>query len=360
MRLLLLSMDYPPRMAGGTTIQTYNLAKALTRLLNEVHVIAAGAEGAAKTEISEGIHIHRVHRPYTLFSAFKARALARKLDIVHGDGICAYGHLKLNNAPTIVKMHNTWLAEYERYKGLKDKPRLMRLYVHMDRYCANKADAVICVSEAVKRDTQRYGVQDAELNVAYNGVDLTQFNSTEGLRAELGLKGTVVGYAGQLEIHKGVDDLIAAMKNFDARLLVVGDGSIKNELVALSKKLIPGRATFTGYVPYHQLSLYYNTMDIVVHPSHHGPLSNIVLETMAVARPIIASNVGSIPEIFEDGCGYLVEPTAQAIAEKLAILVDNEAMRRRMGEKARSVARRYSWENTARATLKICENVLSS
>ena len=116
MRIALLSMDYPPRMAGGTTVHTRALALALLEQGHHVHVVAARTPEAPDEEVREGVRVHRVRNPYTAWSATCTGRLLKELDVVHGHGDNAYGHLKVRDFPTVVKMHSTWHAELERYR----------------------------------------------------------------------------------------------------------------------------------------------------------------------------------------------------------------------------------------------------
>ncbi len=361
-------MDYPPRMAGGTTIHTYQLAKALNMIGNEVHVVAAAHPNAPKNEIKEGIHIYRVRRPYTVFSATRTRKLMKGLDIVHGHGICSYGHLVINQFPTVVKMHNTWLGEFERYKMLKgsvakelDAATNMKYYIRMDKSCCRRADHLICISEVIKYETRKYDVPDEKMTVIQNGIDYKKFDIDENFRDELGLSGVVVGYIGRLEPHKGVENLIKAVKKMDSKLLLVGGGSDQKRLEGLVKKTgLKDKVKFTGYVPYHDIPKYYASIDIVVYPTLYEPLGNVILESMAAGKPIIASNVGGIPEIFQEGTGYLIKPDAKALQEKLELLLEDDKLRTRMGAEGKKKVKNHSWEAVAKETIKVCENVLDN
>ncbi len=359
-------MDYPPRMAGGTTIHTYQLARALDSLGHEVHVVAASHPNTPKEEVKEGIHIHRVRRPYSVFSAHRTQQLLKDLDVIHGHGICSYGHLLLNKFPTVVKMHNTWLGEYERYQKIGgnaakrlDTATTMKMYVRMDKTCCNRADHLICISDVIKNDTKRYGIADDKMTVIHNGIDHQKFDVKENYRKKLGLSGTVVGYIGRLEPHKGVEYLVRAAKNLDCNFLLVGDGSDRKRLEVLVKQLgLQKRFKFTGYVPYEEIPGYYATADIIVYPTLYEPLGNVILETMAAGKPIVASNVDGIPEIFEPGTGYLIKPSAKALAEKLEILVDDKKLQEKMGKLGREKVKRHSWVEVAKQTVEVCEGVL--
>lgn len=366
LRLALLSMDYPPRMAGGTTIHTYQLAKALDSLGHEVHVVAASHPTVQKEEIVENIHIHRVRRPYSIFSAYKTRSLLKQLDIIHGHGICAYGHLLINKFPTVVKMHNTWLGEYERYKKLNanvsrkmDSVTAMKMYVKMDKTCCARANHLICISKVIKKETKRYGILDNKMTVIHNGIDSEKFNIKTNYRNELNLSGPIVGYIGRLEPHKGVEHLIKAAKRINATFLVVGGGSDQNRLQSLTKKLgLEKKIKFTGYVQYEDIPRYYATVDIVVYPTLYEPLGNVILESMAAGKPIVTSAVDGIPEIFEPETGYLIEASATAIEEKLNILLEDDKLRQKMGELGKKKVKGHSWVEVAKRTVEVCEGVL--
>jgi glycosyltransferase involved in cell wall biosynthesis len=354
-------------MAGGTTIHTYQLARALNTLGHEVHVVAASHPTAPAEEISEDIIIHRVRRPYSVFSAFKTQKLLKDLDIIHGHGICSYGHLRLNKFPTVVKMHNTWLGEYERYKKLggnvarkMDSGTTMKMYIKMDKTCCIRADHIICISEVMKRDTGKYGINDNKMTVIHNGIDYKKFDCKSDYRNKLGLNGPVVGYIGRLEPHKGVEILIEAAKNINAKFLLVGGGSDQKRLERLVNKLkLQDKVMFTGYVPYDEIPNYYASVDIVVYPTLYEPLGNVVLEAMAAGKPIIASDVDGIPEIFEPDSGYLIKPKVKMIEEKLRELVDDRKLREKMGSIGKNKVKGHSWSEVAKQTISVCENVLS-
>jgi glycogen(starch) synthase len=359
-------MDYPPRMAGGTTIHTRALALALLEAGHEVHVVAAKAEGVTDEEVREGISVHRVRRPYTAWSGLRTGKLLTEVDVVHGHGTCAYGHLKLHDFPTVVKMHSTWHAETERYRELGSGTGsllAMRTYTRMDRYCARRADHLICITDAVARETETaYAVPRDRMTVVHNGVDVDAFreaaSSREKTREGLGLEGTVIAYVGRLEPHKGVADLVEAAAGLDAELLLVGDGSDRALLEERARGL-GVKATFTGFVDHGEVPRHYAAADIVCHPSLYEPLGNVVLEAMASGRPIVAARSGGLGEVFEPGTGTLVEPgDVEGIREALRRLVDDEEARRRAGEVGLATAPRYGWDKVADSTVEICEAVL--
>jgi glycogen(starch) synthase len=367
-RIALLSMDYPPRMAGGTTIHTRALALALLEQGHEVHVVAARTPDAPDEEVREGVSVHRVRNPYTVWSARYTGRLLRDLDVVHGHGDNAYGHLKVRDVPTVVKMHSTWHAELERYRDLGSGVgtlMAMRAHVRMDKYCARNADHLICITEVIAGETrQAYGVPRDRMTVVHNGVDLAAFREAaserDATRDALGLDRLTVLYAGRLVPHKGVADLVRAMEGLDAQLLVVGDGPSRADLESQARDTGVD-ATFTGFIDHGLVPAHYAAADIVCYPSLYEPLGNVVLEAMAAGRPIVCTDAGGMGEVYEPGTGALVKPGDVAgLHEALERLLEDEAARRAAGAKGLETAPRFGWDVVASTTAQVCQRVLDA
>jgi glycosyltransferase involved in cell wall biosynthesis len=265
-------------------------------------------------------------------------------------------------------MHNTWLGEFELYKKLQenateklDNATTRKYYIRMDKSCCKRADHLICISDVIKNETKRYGITDDKMTIIHNGIDADRFQVKNNFRSELGLDGPVIGYIGRLEPHKGVEHLLRAAVNIDAEFLLVGGGSDQNRLEELVKKLgIQNKTKLTGYVPYEEIPAYYATVDMVVYPTLYEPLGNVVLESMAAGKPIIASNVDGIPEIFKPGTGYLVKPDPKELEEKINLLIADEPTRKKMGEEGKKKVKEHSWVEVAKQTIEVCERVLES
>jgi len=356
-------------MAGGTTVHTYQMAKHFAALGHAPYVITAG-HASAPAEEHGGIEVRRVRRPYTLLAALKAGRLRRELDVVHGHGTCAYGFMRLYDFPTVVKMHGTWLGEYERYRRMGQRTGFMRLYVRMDRYCARRADAVVAISRDVRQETLRYGVEEDRIRVIHNGIDALPFAEARPAELEFGRNGRedamVIGYVGRLAPHKGVGALTRAFielasRHEDVRLMVVGDGPEKARMMSMLGPL-KDRAAFAGYVPHDEVPGYYAAADIMVYPTTYEPLGNVVLESMAAGRPLIASRTGGIPEIFSKDCGILVRPPEGdepgELTGALERLVSSGSLRRRMGARGKEHVKRYTWTRVCKRTIEVMEGVL--
>jgi glycosyltransferase involved in cell wall biosynthesis len=164
-----------------------------------------------------------------------------------------------------------------------------------------------------------------------------------------------------VEPHKNIPSLVQAIISMkgheDVKLMVVGDGNVMEDVQAQAAPL-KERAKFVGMISYDDIPQYYAASDIIVFPSIYEGLGNVVLEAMASCRPILASDVNGINEAFVKGTGYLFEPNAAAIKEKLEEVVADEGLRRSMGEKGRKAVADSSWRNVAKRTVAVCKTVL--
>ena len=204
------------------------------------------------------------------------------------------------------------------------------------------ADLVLCVSAKIRDVLRADGLPDDRLRVVHSGIDLARFRaahaSPAALRAELGIPegAPVIGNVAHMADHKGQRYLVASMPDVlqqrpEARALIVGDGELRGALAAQAAELgVAERVVFAGFrrdVP-DLLGL----MDVFCFPSHMEGLGTSILDALAMARPVVATTAGGIPEIIEDGVhGLLVPPKApSALAHALLRMLDDPDAARRM------------------------------
>lgn len=213
---------------------------------------------------------------------------------------------------------------------------------------ADKAAAVIAVSEALGRSLRRLGVEPDKIHVLPNGVDLEFFSpgDRQEVRIRLGLRSPTFISVGALKEAKGHDVAIRALQHFeDARLIVIGEGAYEGQLRRLVESLrLEARVSFTGRLDARELVDYYRAADALFLMSHREGMPNVVLESLACGTPVIAADVGGIGEVLSaPHCGVLLdrrEPRALAAAWQAftARHVDREAVRR--------AAEGLSWDET--------------
>ena len=178
--------------------------------------------------------------------------------------------------------------------------------------------------------------------------------------------GNRVGYVGRLEPHKGVDVLLRAVHAVPtAELTIVGAGPVEDDLRKLSAELgISGRVTFTGFVPAGELPAVYQGFDVVVVPSLPTPtwieqFCRVAVEAMAAGVPVVASDLGSLPEVVGDG-GALVPPgDVDALANALRGLLGDADRWRQLRVRATAQAARFDWDAIAAQHVALYEAVVS-
>jgi glycosyltransferase involved in cell wall biosynthesis len=167
----------------------------------------------------------------------------------------------------------------------------------------------------------------------------------------IGERPFTVGWIGRMTGIKRTDDVLLAFKSLrergiDARLCLVGDGPDRNEVERRAHELGVMRETlFLGYQ--EQVASFFAAFDVFVLPSANEGTPVTAIEALAAGKPVVATRVGGIPDVVRDGeDGFLVAPgDVEALADRLAELATDDALRERMGEAARArVRERYSVE----------------
>jgi glycosyltransferase involved in cell wall biosynthesis len=219
-----------------------------------------------------------------------------------------------------------------------------------EKFLFDRAQKVIAVSKAASQRFQGFEPAQEKVVVIYNGVDLAEFTPQQPdsqLRKEFEIEKDriLIGTIGQLIPGKGQDIFLKAAAHVvkqtpQVKFMIVGDGkqSYRQKLEDLSRDLrLSGKVVFTGFR--EDIPRVTNLLDIVVLPSttHLEGLSRVIIEAMALSKPVIATNSGGNPEAVEDGTtGILVPPEdSHSLAESILDLIKDEMKRNRMGEAGR-------------------------
>lgn len=231
-------------------------------------------------------------------------------------------------------------------------------------------DAFLVVS---RYSAQTLGVPARAAQVIYGGADVHRFSPRpQGRRSG-------VLFVGRLTPHKGVDRLIRALPP-GATLTVAGTAghdrrAPERDYPQLLRRLADGRPVrFAGRVADHELPALYRSAAVLALPSVHLTcygrrvaiselLGLTLLEAMACGTPVVASRVGGVPEVVVDGeTGFLVEPgDVEQLRDRLATLLADPALVRRMGEAARElVCERFTWEACAARCLDAYRRLLAT
>ncbi|HEV8472130.1 MAG TPA: glycosyltransferase [Methylomirabilota bacterium] len=206
-----------------------------------------------------------------------------------------------------------------------------------DRLIAGLMSRVVVNSDAVGR---RFPwLAPPRLRRIHNGVDVARFATTPP-RVAVG-RALVAGAVGRFVAYKGFDDLLRAAaavhdKHPDVRWVLVGDGPERARLEALRDSLGLQRVvTFAGWQA--DVAPWLASFDVFVLPSRGEHFGRVLVEAMALGKPVVATDAGGVPEIVRDGETGLLAPPADpaALAAAVARLVEDAAQRARLGEAGR-------------------------
>jgi teichuronic acid biosynthesis glycosyltransferase TuaC len=236
------------------------------------------------------------------------------------------------------------------------------------RYVLRNADRVVAVSQALKEAMIQLGAPEEKICHIPNGVDTSKFYPLprERCRRELGLpnRRTILS-VGNLTPNKGFDLLIKAFKIIadelsadQLQLIIVGEGSSRRELEkTISTLQLDGHVHLTGAVDHNQVSRWYGAADVFCLTSKREGWPNVVLESLACGRPVVATYAGGIPEIIQsDREGLLAERDDIKIAAAL-----RAALNKTWPEEALAAyARNFGWEHTAASVHRVFQSVLAA
>ena len=237
-------------------------------------------------------------------------------------------------------------------------PTKERAYRKIERALAREADALIAVSPEVRDELVELGVAPAShFAVIRLGIELSErmegAERGKALRASLGIppERFTVGWVGRMTAVKQAPDVLRAVRllherGVDAALVLVGDGPDREQLQELARKLgIEDATRFVGFQD--DVGPWFNTFDALLLPSRSEGTPVSAIETLASGRPVVATRVGGVPDVVEDGVdGFLVDVgDMEAAAGHLARLAEDPALRARMGAAgSERTVRRYRVE----------------
>lgn len=174
----------------------------------------------------------------------------------------------------------------------------------------------------------------------------------------------MVLFTGRLTEHKGVEFLIKAARQIQAEVVIAGDGPEKKYLESLILKYKLLNVHMVGYFSsrLETINDFYLRADVYVAPSvWNEPLGLVILEAMSHKTPVVVSRKGGVSTIVKDGVnGFLIRPRSPAlIIEKVNLLLNNDKLRWKMGEKAyRTVMEKFNWERIAAKFYRLYEKSL--
>lgn len=372
-RLLVTASTFPRWKDDTEPRFVLDLSKELGKYFDVV-VLVPAAPGAKRKEILEGVKVLRYHYfpihqwetlcypgaivprikekkirlflvPFLFISLFfKLLKLRSKFDYVHAHWLIPQGIVQsFIGMPYIVTGHGGDVTSLN--KGI------IKI---LKRKCLENAKCITVVSDALKEEILKIA-PEINVNVISMGCDTRRFGKKhrkENFFNQNGKK--VVLFVGRLAEKKGVTYLIDAMNDVDAKLVIVGDGPLRQELQKQAMRYRE-KIVFLGAKTHDELPEIYASSDVFVTPSITAKggdkegLGLVLLEAMASGLPVIGSNSGGIPEIVKDGYnGFLVEEKdVKNLSNRINEILDSPDLSERFSKNGLRTARDRDYKNIA-------------
>ena len=327
------------------------------------HSVDEFAAGIVKFADSENLHYDLIHSHYWLscLAAEKLKTYWGEMPVIHM--FHTLGHMKNRIA--------TSASERATDARLAGESHVLTI-----------ASRIIAATPAEQAQlTWLYGADAEKIIVIPPGVDLERFHPIDKVEAkkQVGIPcgDKNIMFAGRIEPLKGIDTLIQAMALIKQRhpavventcVAIIGGDPWADDPDAEMTRLQQMRqdldihdfVLFLGAKDQEVLPNYYAAAEMVVMPSHYESFGMVALEAMAMGRPVIASEVGGLAFLIQDGINGYHVPTRnpEALAECIYELLANDQCREEMGRAARQYAERFDWEIIARRMLAVYQSLI--
>ncbi len=385
MRIAMFSWESLYSIAvGGIAPHVTELAAALQRAGDEVHVFTRMGNGQQQYEVIEGVHYHRcsfdsnpnfIHRMDNMcrsfaYHFFQTENVSGNFDIIHGhDWMTANALAEIRNArnkKTVFTLHST---EYGRcgnvFQGGQSKD-----IRNLEWYGGFVADKMITTSERIKKEAEWiYKFEDQKIAVIPNGILLQKFDGFIDSWGNVkkwhgvGVWDPVCLFVGRMVFQKGADLLLEAIPSVsnafpNAKFFFIGDGHMRSGLEQRASQLGVQHATrFPGYVLEGDLINFYKACDVVCIPSRNEPFGIVALEAWAACKPIVVTRNG-FDFVEQDVNGLKVDANPTSIAAGIRSIFSDPERAKLMGSNGKKTAEGFSWDNIARTTMGVYEEIL--
>jgi phosphatidylinositol alpha-1,6-mannosyltransferase len=358
-RTLIVSPDFPPAQ-GGIQILTHRLAVGLPDA--EVGVVTLGVDGAARFDREQRFPISRIRAsPIRQLDIARLNAAIMRAALRHRPDVVVSMHIV--TAPAAVALRSLAGVPYVQYTYAKE----LAARPHLARQALRHADMVVAISSYTESLCVAAGAAPDQVRLIRPGVDPSPTRSPAPAR----IPGRILTVSRLTDEHKGHDVMTRAMAMVRARCphahwVVLGDGALRPSLESLARSLdLDDAITFAGAVTDAERDRALWESEVFAMPSRIPPgqagegFGIVYLEAGAAGLPALAGNVGgAVDAVVHGETGLLVDPTdSDEVARGLIRLLEDDALRRRLGEAGARRARELSWDRAAAAVRHVLDEV---
>ncbi len=361
MKIVQVSPRFYPYI-GGIETHVFEISKRLAKK-HDVYVFTTDPSGRLpKEDCINGIKIKRFRcfAPNEAFFFSPEIYLALKEE--HADILHIHSNQSLSSLLAFMGMKKTnikkliFTPHYTPEGTTSFRKVLRKIYDKIQKRIFFGADRIICVSDyEIELLTKELKIPRKKLVNIPNGIDIKKFRNIPRVKKEHDFQ---ILYVGRLEKYKRVQWILHAIKDIinklpdkDIHFVVVGKGPYKKDLLSVCKDLgLENYVTFKEGLPYSELLKEFSKCDVFVLPSSFEIFGIVVLEALALNKPIIVSNDGALPKLFGK-YGFVINSIKQ-LERSLVSLIEND------GVKVDFDTKNYTWDSVASEILKLYKKVL--
>jgi glycosyltransferase involved in cell wall biosynthesis len=354
--LVMTDRDWTHPQGGGTGSNLYGQVSRWVAWGHRVSVIASSYPGAASFErIADGVEVHRMGGRSTVFPRAilrQAAGLVPDADVVLEvvNGITFLTPLWLRT-PRVTLVHHVHRAHYIEEMGPVAGRIAALLLETLPLRLLYRGSRFLTISRSSAHDIAAHGIPLDQIEVGYIGVELDAFGAEEADRAP---EPTLL-YLGRLKRYKRIEVVLDALEACPGAVLeIAGDGDHRDQLAAeIERRGLAGRVRMHGHVSEeHKHELYRRAWLNMTASSAEG-WCLAVMEAAASGTPSAALAVGGLPESIVDGHTGLLAAEPHALVERARQVLDDPALRHRLGKAALERAQDFTWDATAERTLEV-------
>ena len=391
-RLAVFNTQPPHLYFGGVERRILETTRRLSPEA-EITIYCGAKRGFKQSTTLDGVRVepcHSTDRLYPMDNWSFNRSLLQKegvfdADVYEAHNVSGYGFPNALakrgiNKPFVHVVHGPLSDEYRQGTREHQSPRdtlaslFMKYQARLEKQTAKKASTIIAVSNySKKRIIDDYTVDEAKVRVVPNGVDPEKFKPAQdsaAIKRQFGLgDDPCVLFVGNLIPRKGLPFLVEAAgkilkEHATAKFFIVGKGPMKEQIVnSINKKGFWKNFLFVDGLKEEMLALAYNCADVFVLPSIQEGQGIVLLEAQASGKPVVAFDVGGVPEAMRDGeTGFLVKlGDIEGFAEAVSKLLSDESLHGKMSADARRfVVENFTWDVCAHKMLRVYREALET